>query len=153
MEDLYVNFAVTISKLNKIIQRIKSLEISKYGLQPIHVSCCYYLSKNSSGLTAKELCELTIEDKAAISRALRTMQQKGYIEYDAHGRNEYAKLTKEGSKFADNINERIDSAVKAGSVNITDEERTFFYKFLLDISNNLINYYHYLLKNEDEKNE
>ena len=149
VEDLYVNFTVSINKLNKLIQRIKSFEISKYDLQPIHVSCAYYLHKNPQGLTAKQLCEFAIEDKSAISRALKTMQQRHYVQYLSHGRNETVKLTKEGEEFAKNIAERINLAVKAGSVNISDKERAFFYKSLLDISNNLIKYYKKLIKSKE----
>ncbi len=149
MEDLYINFTVSISKLSKLVQRIKSYEISKYGLQPIHVSCGYYLIKNPQGLTAKELCEMTSEDKAAISRALKTLQEKGIVKYLPRGRNEIVQLTKEGEKLGEIISERINLAVKAGCAHITDEERKFFYNSLLEISNNLIEYYQKLIKSED----
>lgn len=148
MEDLYVNFTASITQLNKLVQRIKSYEISKYGLQPIHVSCGYYLSKNPQGLTAKELCELALEDKAAISRALKTLQEKGIVKYSPKGRNEIVQLTEEGEKLSAVISERINLAVIAGCANITDEERKFFYNSLLEISNNLIGYYQKLIKSE-----
>ncbi len=153
MEDLYVNFTASITKLSKLIQRIKSFEIGKYGLHPIHVSCGYYLSKNPQGLTAKELCELTLEDKAAIPRALKALQEKGIIEYSPHGRNKIIKLTNEGHKLADIIREKINDAVKAGSANITREQREFFYNSLLEISNNLIKYYENEIKKADCKKE
>lgn len=146
MEDLYINFTVAITKLNKIIQKIKSYEISKYGLQPIHVSCGYYLSKNPQGLTAKELCELTLDDKAAISRALKTLQERGIVEYVPRGRNEIVRLTSEGEELAKIISKKINSAVMAGSVNITEEQRKFFYDSMMEISNNLIDYYQKIIK-------
>ncbi len=149
MEDLYINFTVSIAKLNKLVQKIKSYEIGKYGLQPIHVSCGYYLSKNPQGLTAKELCELALEDKAAISRALKTLQEKGIVKYLPRGRNEVVQLTQEGERLGEIISERINLAVKAGCANITDEERTFFYRSLLEISNNLIEYYQKLIESEN----
>ena len=146
MEDLYVNFTVAITKLNKLIQKIKSYEISQYGLQPIHVSCGYYLSKNPQGLTAKELCEMTLDDKAAISRALKTLQEKGIVEYVPRGRNEIVRLTNEGKKLSKVISKKINSAVEAGSVNITEEQRKFFYDSMMEISNNLIEYYQKIVK-------
>lgn len=151
MEDLYVNFTFSIAKLSKLIQRIKSVEISKYGLQPIHVSCGYYLRKNPQGLTAKELCEMTLEDKAAISRAIQTLQERGYVACQPRGRNKIVKLTDEGQKFAKAISEKIRLAVRAGSVNITEEQRKFFYNSLLEISDNLIEYYQKLIESEDKK--
>ncbi len=151
MDDLYINFTVSITRLNKLIQRIKSFEISKYGLQPIHVSCGYYLSKNPQGLTAKELCDMSLEDKAAVSRALKTLQEKGIVEYSPRGRNKIIKLTSEGHKLADIISAGINAAVKAGSANITPEQREFFYNSLLEISDNLIKYYENELKKEDKR--
>lgn len=92
---------------------------------------------------------MSLEDKAAISRALKTLQVKGYVEYSPRGRNEIVKLTSEGEKLAAIISEKINSAVKAGSVNITEEQRKFFYNSLLEISNNLIEYYQSLSKSRD----
>lgn len=151
MTDLYVSFTVTVAKLSKLVQKIKSAEMSKYGLQPIHVSCEYYLSKNPQGLTAKELCDKTLEDKAAISRALKTLQDKGYVEYAPHGRNEIVKLTDEGAKLAADISDKINSAVAAGSAELTEEQRKFFYNSLSEITDNLNEYYQDLIKSEDDK--
>ncbi len=148
MDDLYINFTVSIARLNKIIQRIKSIEVKEYGLQPIHASCWYYIRKNPQGLTAKELCELSLEDKAAISRALKTLQKEGYIKYEPRGRNEVIKITDKGNELAEIITKKINSAVKAGSAKLTDEERKFFYNSLLEISDNLVNYYKKLLNKE-----
>lgn len=149
MEDLYTNFTSSVLMLNRLIQKIKNYEISKYGLKPVHVSCCYYLNKNPQGLTAKELGELALEDKAAISRALKTLQERAYVKYAPYGRNEIVQLTEEGKKLADHISDRIGAAVAACSVNLSDDERTFLYKSLSDIGDNLEAYYENLIKNED----
>ena len=150
MEDLYTNFTLVISKLNKIIQKIKSYEIGKYGLQPIHVSCVYYLCKNPQGITSKELSVLSLEDKSAISRALKTLHEKGIVEYVPHGRNDVVTLTEKGKEFAEIIIEKTNSAVLAGSANIDEKERKFFYGSLLEISNNLIKYYQELLGGRED---
>lgn len=149
MEDLFVDFTATVLKLNKLVQKIKAFEIEKYGLKPVHVMCGYYLSKNPQGLTAKELGELTLEDKAAISRALKIMQAKGYIKCAAKSRNSAVTLTEEGKQIADRICSRADEAVKAGSIDFTAEERIFFYKSLDAIVGKLNNYYKDLVKNND----
>lgn len=151
MTDLYKNFTVSIAKLNKLVQKIKSVEMDKYGLQPIHASCVYYLSQNPQGLTAKELRDMTTEDKAAVSRALKTLQNSGYAEYAPHGRNEIVKLTETGNKLAHSIIDKVNSAVEAGSANLTEEQRQFFYNSLSEIKDNLTEYYHNLTKSEDEQ--
>ncbi|MDE6001186.1 MAG: MarR family winged helix-turn-helix transcriptional regulator [Clostridia bacterium] len=149
MEDLFVDFTISILKLNKLVQKIKTFEIEKYNLKPVHVMCGYYLFKNPQGLTAKDLGELTLEDKAAISRALKIMSEKGYVKYDANSRNSTVKLTEEGKEFACNICTRAEKAVEAGSVDFTDKERIFFYKSLDAIVDNLKNYYKELIKSND----
>ncbi len=149
MEDLFVDFTVTVLKLNKLVQKIKAYEIEKYGLKPVHVMCGYYLSKNPQGLTAKELGELTLEDKAAISRAIKIMLERGYIKYAATGRKSAVMLTDAGKEIAEIICRRADKAVEAGSINFTAEERIFFYKSLDAIVEKLKNYYKDLVKNND----
>ncbi len=140
---------MAILQLNKSVQKIKAYEIEKFGLKPVHVMCGYYLYNHPQGLTAKELVELSLEDKAAISRALKTMQESGYVSYDANGRNAKVVLTDEGKKLAEHINERAMAAVVAGSVDFTDEERVFFYKSLATIVEKLRNYYKDLVKDND----
>ena len=151
MTDLYISFTVSIAQLNKLVHKIKSIEMGKYGLQPIHASCVYYLSYNPQGLTAKELCNMTIEDKAAVSRALKTLQDKGYAEYAPHRRNEIVKLTEAGEQLAQSIKDKVKSAVDAGSANLTKEQREFFYNSLLEIKNNLTEYCQNLMKSEGEQ--
>lgn len=139
MDKLFEHFTITILKLNKLVNKIKQYEMQEYGLKAIHVMCGYYLKENPEGLTSSELVKLTLEDKAAISRALKTLQEKGFVENDPE-RHNVVRLTEEGKKFADYIYEKSAKAVEAGSA-MTDEERTFFYKTLASIAENLKNYY------------
>lgn len=152
MEDLYTDFTISILRLNKLVQKIKTNEISRFGLKPIHVSCGYYLNKNPQGLTAKELCELSLEDKAAISRALKTLQEKGYVKYAPYGRNEIVQLTDEGKRLSDHIRERVSKAVSTCSISLTADERKFLYKALSNIAENLESYYNDSIKSEGKTN-
>ena len=140
MEKRFENFTVTILKLNKLIQKIKLYEISGYNLKAIHVMCLHCLSENPSGLTASELCKLTLEDKAAISRALDLLRENGYVEY-VTGYNSIIRLSEEGKKLAEVIYNRSAVAVEAGGNHLTEEEREAFYKALHSIADNLEKYY------------
>ena len=153
MEDLYTNFTISILRLNKLVQKIKANEIRKLGLKPIHVSCGYYLNNNPQGLTAKELCELSLEDKAAISRALKTLQEKGYVKYVSHGRNEIVQLTDEGKKIAGHICEKVSMAVSTCRISLTDGERKFLYNALNDIADSLESYHKNTITSEGKTNE
>ena len=123
MEKIFETFTVTILKINKLVQKIKHREMRKYGLQCIHVMCIYYLKENEEGLTASELMRLSFEDKAAISRALKVLKQKGYIEYDPRTYNAQVTLTPSGYLVADEIYEKAERAVKGGSAVMSEEEQ------------------------------
>ena len=137
MDKIFEHFTITILKLNKIVQKIKQLESQKHGLKAVHIMCGYYLNEHPEGLTSTELVKLTLEDKAAISRALKTMIQQGYAEKVGAR----TVLTGKGKSLAEFITERSDKAVEAGSAFFTDEERVFFYKSLGEIADRLESYY------------
>ena len=146
MENIFENFTITILKLNKLVQKIKNFEMREYGLKTIHVMCIYYLNLHQDGLTASELTKLTLEDKAAISRALKVLQEKGYAIYDSNKYNAEIRLTDAGKKLASVICEKADKAVSAGSYNFTDEQRNLFYSELKTIANNLEEYHKELVR-------
>ena len=146
MENIFENFTINILKLNKLVQKIKNLEMQEYGLKTIHVMCVYYLNNHPEGLTASELTKFTLEDKAAISRALKVLQEKGYASYDPNKYNSVIRLTDSGKEFAGVISQKADRAVSAGSYDFTESERKSFYKQLDTIADNLVNYYNNLLK-------
>lgn len=150
MEDIFEQFTITILKLNKLVQKIKTYEMQEYGLKTIHVMCGYYLKHHPEGLTASDLVRLTLEDKAAISRALRTMLEKGFVIYDPKTYGAVISLTEEGRKLADSITDKAARAVAAGSYEFTEEERRFFYSALETIAKNLSEYYDGLIRHRGE---
>ncbi len=62
MEDLFAKFTISILKLNKIVQKIKTYEMKKFGLSSVHVMCLYALNYRREGLTSSELVNTTLED-------------------------------------------------------------------------------------------
>lgn len=142
MDTLFENFTVSILKLNKLVQKIKQYETEKYGLKAIHVTCLYYLKRSAAGLTSGELVKLTLDDKAAISRAISLLSEKGYATYDSAKYNSPIKLTAEGRRVADELDRKIDSAVSGGrDSEMTDAQREAFYSTLNRIGKNLESYY------------
>lgn len=145
MEKQFEAFTVSILKINKLIQKIKQFEMREYDLKSIHVMCLYFLNDHKGGLTASELMRLTVEDKAAISRALKLLQDNGFVVYDAKTYNAPISLTEKGTCAAQNIMKKADRAVAAGSADFTEDERLLFYKSLANIADNLKNYYEELI--------
>ena len=72
-------FVGGITECYKYIQRIKAAEMTEFGLKGTHVMCLFYLAQNPEGLTAAQLCALCQEDKAAISRTLSELAEKGFL--------------------------------------------------------------------------
>lgn len=149
MDNLFENFTITILKINKLVQKIKQLEMQQYDLKSIHVMCIYYLNKHRQGLTASELMRLTYEDKAAISRALKQLRDSDYISYNADTYNANIVLTEQGEVIAQEIIDKINKAVLSASAEFTDEQREFFYKSLNAIADNINNYYKRLVNKND----
>lgn len=143
MDNVFESFTYSILKLNKLIHKIKLTEMQAYGLKTIHVMCVYYLYK-SGGMTHTELTESTLEDKAAISRAVKCLKEKNLICGGVDGYKSKYKLTDEGKKLAKFIAEQSEKAVKAASCDFTEEERREFYKSLSSIAEKLQNYYNEL---------
>lgn len=149
MEKTFEHFTITVMKINKLVQRIKIYEMEKYGLKAIHVMCGYYLKEHEEGLTATELAKFTLEDKAAISRALSQLKERGYVQYGSATYNAKIKLTEEGRRLAEQISRKADRAVEAGQANFGEGERVAFYRALEDIADRLEAYYASLSEKAD----
>ena len=131
-------FVSGITSCYKYIQRIKSLEMTEFGLKGTHVMCLYYLRQNPAGLTASQLCGLCAEDKAAISRTVSELKSRGYITtLSEKAYRAMLTLTAAGQEVARKFDHLIEGWVSAGGDGLTDEERFGFYKALSSITENL----------------
>ena len=131
-------FVTGITVCYKYIQRIKSMEMTELGLKGAHAMCLFFLHHNPQGLTAAQLCQLCAEDKAAISRTLVSLQEKGYIRTGEKKYRFPLRLTEEGTRVAQQLDGQICQWVGFGGDGLTDEERAVFYKALSHISDNLV---------------
>lgn len=146
MEKRFETFTRLISSINRSIRRIKTEEMSEYGLKSPHVSCLYYLYKRPS-MTAAELCEVCEEDKAAVSRSLLHLEKEGFLlravnsgesarEAGKHYRAPLV-LTEKGITTAEHLAVRIDSVLEAVSEGVSEEDRATLYRTLEQINRNL----------------
>ncbi len=138
MDDRFETFTITVLRLNKLVQRIKLLEMDGYGLKAIHVMCIYFAGKGP--VTAVELSRLACEDKAAVSRALGLLKQRGYVQYEAGGYNAAVTLTPQGRELGEFILRRSQSAVEAAAGHLTEEEHRVFNKVLASVAEHLEKY-------------
>ena len=131
-------FVSGITACYKYIQRIKSMEMTEFGLKGTHVMCLYYLRQNPAGLTASQLCGLCAEDKAAISRTVSELRSQGYItSLSQKAYRAMLTLTSTGQEIARKFDHLIEGWVTTGGDGLSDEERSDFYKVLSTIADNL----------------
>ena len=139
MEERFKTFTVLISKISRNIRKIKTEEMADFNLKSHHVSCLYYLYKNGS-LTAKELCDICEEDKAAISRSILYLEREGYIFCNSDSVKRYKSplfLTEKGIEAGKNVALKVDGIIDKAGAGLSEEERVIFYKCLNLIDSNL----------------
>ena len=133
----FETFVTGITTCYKCIQRIKSMEMTEFGLKGAHVMCLFFLHRNPEGLTAAQLCQLCEEDKAAISRTVALLQEKGYVEASDRRYRASLRLTEAGQAIALRIDHLIAHWVELGSAGLPEEDRAAFYRALEIIAGNL----------------
>lgn len=137
MIERFQSFVTGITICYKYIQRIKSVEMTEFGLKGTHVMCVFFLHHNPDGLTAAELCQLCAEDKAAISRTLSALLEKGYIQSEGKKYRAKITLTEKGLQLAKEVDKVIEQWVGFGGDGLEENERESFYHTLELISDNL----------------
>ena len=140
MEERFRTFTVLIANVSRCIRRIKTEEMSDINLKSPHVSCLYYLYKFEKGLTAKELCDICKEDKAAMSRSIEYLEKEGYVACEETAKKRYKSpffLTEKGKKAGEVVAKKIDDILARASVGLSEEHRLIFYRSLALISDNL----------------
>ena len=140
MLDRYELLSSSISSMYHDIQKIERVEMAKFGLKGPHAQCMLAMSRYAGGITASQLCEICDKDKAAVSRAVGEMEEKGLLMRESTGETMYRaklKLTEEGRRAALFVCGRAQSAVAAAGRGLYEEARAAFYSSLGLIAQNL----------------
>lgn len=144
MLDRFEVFAGTVHELNRYIQKIKELEMGKLGLKAGHTMCLFYLGQYEEGLTSTQLTNLCKEDKAAISRSLKELVQRGLvISHQSESGRSYRTpyfLTEDGKELVQKINGRVENVLFYGGNGLNEAQRKDFYNAMELIRSNLENY-------------
>ena len=138
MNQRFDAFVSGITACYKYIQRIKSMEMTEFGLKGTHVMCLYYMRQHPAGLTAAQLCGLCAEDKAASSRTGSDLRSRGYItSLSEKAYRAMLTLTAAGQELARKFDHLIELWVAIGGDGLSDTERSDFYRSLSTINENL----------------
>jgi len=133
-------FTLALSEINSSWNKIAADELKPYGLKGAYVIYLIALYKMKDGLTAANLCEMCNRDKAEVSRAIKVLEDKGFVvrtNTTVNGYRANITLTEQGKKVTYNLRERVKMAVEKGGKGLTEEEREIFYNCLATISENL----------------
>ena len=126
----FQDFVTGITQCYRSIQKIKSTEMTEFGLKGTHVMCLFFLGQHPEGLTAAQLSQMCAEDKAAISRTLAVLQERGYIRAGEKKYRAPIRLTPAGEELSRQMEGLIQQWVTFGGDGLTQEEREIFYRAL-----------------------
>ncbi len=132
MHERFTQFTLLITRISRSIRRIKTEEMKKWGLKSHHLSCLYYLYCSDS-LTATELCDICGEDKAALSRAVESLEGDGYIECNTKAQKRYRSplvLTEKGKEAGKRIYDKVDQVYRDAAAGISEADRVILYSCL-----------------------
>ena len=155
MNTRFDRFTAAISSIYQDIRRIKLAEMKRYDLQSGHTDCLHLLLHEPEGLTSGELAEHSGMDKAAISRYMNVLEERGFVKSEGAEGTVYRrkwKLTAKGKKAALAIQKRIDTAVSAVGDFLSAEEREQLYQSLECIVANLNAYVEKTAESADRRN-
>lgn len=136
----YEQFSALISGLYRSIQKIEREEMVKYGFKGAYAQYLAAMNRHPDGVTSAQLCEICDRDKAAVSRAVADMEEKGLVLRTGQKDNLYRArltLTDAGRQAAEFVSRRGQEAVEAASRGLTEDDRKILYATLALISTNL----------------
>ena len=140
MRSRFEQFAGAISGIYRQIQKLEREEMEKYGLKGAFAQYLVVMNRHPEGLTATRLCEICDKDKAAVSRVIAEMEEKGLLAKVGSNEHPYRAmlaLTEQGRAAADYVAERARVAVAGASEGLTDDNRKVLYAALDLIYTNL----------------
>jgi DNA-binding MarR family transcriptional regulator len=133
-----MDFSNAIFKIQRQIQKIETEEMERFGLKGSFAQYLLVLAHQPAGLPASELCRICDKDKAAVSRALSEMGEKGLINRPVQSgyRLPYT-LTEDGKNVANFLCARVSPVVEEAGKGLDKEQRPIVYEALGLIAENL----------------
>ena len=108
-------------------EKVKNEDLS-FGLQPILITIY-----ENEGIIQEQLAEKFHLNESTITRNLKKLEKKGFIERIPDKRKKIIKITKKGAKTAQKVMDYDDKWDEKIKSNLNDEEYTIFKKTLIKI--------------------
>lgn len=99
---------------NHILEIIRSeinYNMQDYNIDSSGFTVLYYMAMYGDGMTQAELTKMLILDKAAVSRTLKTLENRGFIRKEnspTDGRKQHIFLTERGREIQGHVSEVYD---------------------------------------------
>ena len=142
MVERFEQLSYYIYSIYRAIQKIEKEEMEKHGLRGAYAQYLVAMCRYPEGLTSARLCEICDKDKAATSRFVAEMEEKGLILRESGNFSMYrAKLTltAKGKEIAELVLKKVHVAVELAGRGLDEENRRIFYNTLGLIEANLKN--------------
>lgn len=140
-QERFEDFVGIISALSKEIQRIKMVEATKLGIKGADVMLLYQLARHPQGLTSAELARRCGVTRAAVSRALATLEDKGFVMVQPDpGAGRYraaVMLSARGAAAMESATRIIDRVVSESGDAVSERNRAIMYSSLSTILDQL----------------
>lgn len=136
----FERFSNSIFCIYRDIQKIQRTEMARYGMKGAHTQCLLVMSHHPEGITASQLSEICDKDKAAISRTVAELEQKGLVQREVKSNGGYRaalKLTDLGREAACHVKQRAECAVEKAGEGLSDAQREVLYHTLDLLAANL----------------
>lgn len=133
-------FSSSIYGIYRDILKIQREEMTKHSLKGSYALYLTALHHNPEGLTATQLCEVCDKDKAAISRVISELEQRGLVTRVSTKDTFYRaklKLTDEGRVIAERVDHAASIAVELATKGMSEDNRKIMYECLSLIATNL----------------
>ena len=141
--DRFVTFTTLNDDICKLMQKIKADRMERFGLQSTDALCLAVLSRESDGLSLTALATVCRLDKAAVSRAVHRLCERGAVAYRDAAKSNYRApliLTQAGEQIVQEMQEYVEHAVRRASDEVAPERLTVMYEVLEQIRQNLADY-------------
>lgn len=137
MQDRFTIFTIQISRLHKLIQKLKTDGMGRFGLKAVDTLCLYQLSLHGT-LTFSQISEYCDLDAALVSRTLRALVKGGMVEKEGAPGKYHAlySLTESGQELTGKITRIIEHMQIRADEGIDPEELKTFYRVLGQLTTN-----------------
>lgn len=137
MSERFARFTITLSRLNKNIQKLKTEGMGRFGLKAVDTLCLYQLSVQGE-MSFSEVAEHCDLDAALVSRTLRELVKNGIVaKSGAPGKyNATYRLTPMGEERFQAIRHMIQTVQDRADEGIDKRDLRTFYRVLDQLTRN-----------------